>query len=670
MLAELYRTTVDLTDYATKNYVNLQVANLVNSAPAALNTLKELADALGSDANFSTTVSTSLGNRLRVDTSSQGLDSTQKSNARTNLGLATVASSGSYTDLTNKPTIVISYNDLTNKPTLFSGSYTDLTNKPTIPTSFDRIVSGDKTLIIDADGNITASTGSIIASSFVTKGSSSVFQRSIDTGLNVRSDISGNPIYIYNYGSDGNGTGSSEIDILNNTVNIYADYGTTDQSKWSFKNVNATEGGKASVFSMPHMVFGTDGKQDQVVSLNNDHHLFIGNSDFKAYIEIDGSNVPTSGGGLGPTIDNNNSIRIYSNATSAEAVSGRIELQAGSINGATRASILMGPNGNPSHSFPPIGNAVVTTTNNMEISGGVAFYGDVTIQGGSTLGIRNQIVFQDGSIQTSAYTGSTINSVVGEPVTLNARYDEVVVATNGRMTNGTEFDYYTNTQPDVGITQVQIGWIVNGPGLVDAVITDVGHSQGLSQIFINSFNIYGNPVHFTAGAEYTFTNTVAKSLVLGTDGSVTMPTSSIKNNTLGAVQTAYQLDAAQTTTIFAGDPPAAVFTSMNTDVGGIKAIIKVFYVDQSVSGYITYHKQMCEMIISIKATLHVVVGAPAVYTAVASVYGVVHTTDEPLATFTVDVVDNKIKILAESAAGAGQQGTLDIQVVATELLDF
>lgn len=35
--------------------------------------------------------------------------------------LATVATSGSY-------------NDLDNKPTLFSGDYTDLTNKPTIPT--------------------------------------------------------------------------------------------------------------------------------------------------------------------------------------------------------------------------------------------------------------------------------------------------------------------------------------------------------------------------------------------------------------------------------------------------------------------------------------------------------------------------------------------------------
>ena len=48
--------------------------------------------------------------------------------------LATVATSGSYNDLSNKPTLFSgSYNDLTNKPTLFSGSYNDLTNKPTIP---------------------------------------------------------------------------------------------------------------------------------------------------------------------------------------------------------------------------------------------------------------------------------------------------------------------------------------------------------------------------------------------------------------------------------------------------------------------------------------------------------------------------------------------------------
>jgi hypothetical protein len=101
-------------DAATKAYVDTKVASLVDSAPAALDTLNELAAALGDDANFATTTSTALGNRLRVDTAAQGLTSTQKSNAKTNLGLATVASTGAYSDLTGTPTIPTNNNQLTN----------------------------------------------------------------------------------------------------------------------------------------------------------------------------------------------------------------------------------------------------------------------------------------------------------------------------------------------------------------------------------------------------------------------------------------------------------------------------------------------------------------------------------------------------------------------------
>ena len=73
--------------YATQSFVNTAVSNLVDSAPSALDTLNELAAALGDDANFATTTATSLGNRLRIDVSNQGLTSTQKTNALTNLGI-------------------------------------------------------------------------------------------------------------------------------------------------------------------------------------------------------------------------------------------------------------------------------------------------------------------------------------------------------------------------------------------------------------------------------------------------------------------------------------------------------------------------------------------------------------------------------------------------------
>ena len=50
--------------YATQSYVGTQISNLVDSSPLALNTLNELAAALGDDENFSTTVTDSIATKL------------------------------------------------------------------------------------------------------------------------------------------------------------------------------------------------------------------------------------------------------------------------------------------------------------------------------------------------------------------------------------------------------------------------------------------------------------------------------------------------------------------------------------------------------------------------------------------------------------------------------
>ena len=49
-------------DAVTKSYVDYKVAALIDSAPQVLDTLNELSNALGGDANFSTTISTQLSN--------------------------------------------------------------------------------------------------------------------------------------------------------------------------------------------------------------------------------------------------------------------------------------------------------------------------------------------------------------------------------------------------------------------------------------------------------------------------------------------------------------------------------------------------------------------------------------------------------------------------------
>jgi len=54
----------DARQAVTKSYVDLKVSELVNSAPAALDTINELAAAIGNDPNFAVSVSSIVGNKL------------------------------------------------------------------------------------------------------------------------------------------------------------------------------------------------------------------------------------------------------------------------------------------------------------------------------------------------------------------------------------------------------------------------------------------------------------------------------------------------------------------------------------------------------------------------------------------------------------------------------
>ena len=105
----------DIADAASEAYVNNAITALKAGASSALDTLNELATALGNDANFSATMTTQLG--LKANSAD----------------LSTVATTGVYADLLNKPVLFDgAYNSLTGKPTLFSGDYDDLSNKPVL----------------------------------------------------------------------------------------------------------------------------------------------------------------------------------------------------------------------------------------------------------------------------------------------------------------------------------------------------------------------------------------------------------------------------------------------------------------------------------------------------------------------------------------------------------
>jgi hypothetical protein len=122
--------------FATETYVTTQVNNLVDAAPGALDTLNELAAALGDDAAFSTTVTNSLA--TKADTSS----------------LATVATSGSYNDLSNKPTIPTNNNQLTNGAGYVTSAQLSGDNT-VISYSSTSSASTNDVMMLNTDGTVT-----------------------------------------------------------------------------------------------------------------------------------------------------------------------------------------------------------------------------------------------------------------------------------------------------------------------------------------------------------------------------------------------------------------------------------------------------------------------------------------------------------------------------------
>ena len=69
-----------------KESITTAISELVNGSDSALDTLKELANALGNDANFAATLAEQMGKRVRVD-ESQMFTADEKLTACTNIGI-------------------------------------------------------------------------------------------------------------------------------------------------------------------------------------------------------------------------------------------------------------------------------------------------------------------------------------------------------------------------------------------------------------------------------------------------------------------------------------------------------------------------------------------------------------------------------------------------------
>lgn len=134
------------SEIATESYVNSSVStavnNLINSAPGTLDTLNELAEALGDDANFSTTITNSLSGKeptISAGTTSQywrgdktwqtlnkssvGLGNVENTALSTWAGTSNITTIGTLSNLTVTNTIVGSVSG--NAATVTNGVYTN-----------------------------------------------------------------------------------------------------------------------------------------------------------------------------------------------------------------------------------------------------------------------------------------------------------------------------------------------------------------------------------------------------------------------------------------------------------------------------------------------------------------------------------------------------------------
>ena len=123
---------------ATETYVQNKIAEVVNSAPGTLDTLNELAQALGNDPNFATTMATELGKKANT------------------ANLATVATSGSYNDLSDTPTI----------PSVGNGTLTIQKNGTSAGT-FTANATTDKTINIIVPTKVSELTDDVVKGKYL-----------------------------------------------------------------------------------------------------------------------------------------------------------------------------------------------------------------------------------------------------------------------------------------------------------------------------------------------------------------------------------------------------------------------------------------------------------------------------------------------------------------------
>jgi len=144
------------TKLATTAYVTTALANMVDSAPSTLDTLNELAAALGDDANFSTTVTNSIATKAPIANptftgsfTSPGIDD--------NADATAITIDSSENVLVGKSTTALATAGLT----FGAAGFASLTRSGAEPLNVNRLSSDGNLVVFYKDGSTVGSIGSV-----------------------------------------------------------------------------------------------------------------------------------------------------------------------------------------------------------------------------------------------------------------------------------------------------------------------------------------------------------------------------------------------------------------------------------------------------------------------------------------------------------------------------
>lgn len=160
--AQAIRQLID-TAYASANgYTDTKISQLINGAPSTLDTLKEIADALEENADVVSALNNAIGTKasqaeldLHTGNSTIHVTAADKDNWNT----PTFTQATSRENVKSKETLPALFGKISKwfadlKTVAFSGSYNDLSNKPTIPTRTSDLTN-DSGFLTDANVNFT-----------------------------------------------------------------------------------------------------------------------------------------------------------------------------------------------------------------------------------------------------------------------------------------------------------------------------------------------------------------------------------------------------------------------------------------------------------------------------------------------------------------------------------